>query len=81
MAEAEKITLQEAYVRYGVPIATLRYWLDKRELTRQYDEQRRVVVDVAELERRLEGRPYEPPKGKKSSDGGSGSSSGSARAG
>ncbi|MGZ6321721.1 MAG: hypothetical protein ACXWQR_20765 [Ktedonobacterales bacterium] len=54
MAEAEKITVQEAFLRYRVPIATLRYWLDKRELTRQYDDQRRVVVDVAELERKLE---------------------------
>ncbi len=54
MAEAEKITLQEAFLRYRVPIATLRYWLDKQELTRQYDDQRRVVVDVAQLERKVE---------------------------
>lgn len=53
MTEAEKIPLQEAYIRYRVPIATLRYWLDKRELTRHYDDQRRVVVDVAELEKRV----------------------------
>lgn len=53
MGTGEKITLQEAYVRYRVPIATLRYWLDKHELTRDYDDQRRVVVDVAELEQRV----------------------------
>lgn len=53
MAEAEKITLAEAFKRYDVPIATLRYWLDKRELTREYDDRRRVVVDVAELERKI----------------------------
>lgn len=54
MAEAEKITLQEAYLRYRVPIATLRYWLDKHELTRDFDDRRRVVIDVAELEPRVE---------------------------
>lgn len=54
MAEGEKITLQEAFLRYRVPIATLRYWLDKSELTRHYDNKRRVVVDVAELEKRIE---------------------------
>ena len=53
MTEAEKVTLQEAYIRYRVPIATLRYWLDKQELTRSFDERRRVVVDVQELETRL----------------------------
>lgn len=53
MSEGEKITLQEAYIRYRVPIPTLRYWLDKRELTRHYDDKRRVVVDVAELEKRI----------------------------
>ena len=52
MTDGEKITLQEAFLRYRVPIATLRYWLDKRELTRAYDGKRRVVVDVVELEQR-----------------------------
>lgn len=52
-ASGEKIPLQEAYIRYRVPIPTLRYWLDKKELTRHYDDQRRVVVDVAELEEKL----------------------------
>ena len=54
MTDGEKITLQEAFLRYRVPIATLRYWLDKRELTRDYDGKRRVVVDVVELEQRIE---------------------------
>ena len=54
MTDGEKITLQEAFLRYRVPIATLRYWLDKRELTRAYDGKRRVVVDVVELEQRIE---------------------------
>lgn len=53
MAEAETITLAEAFRRYNVPVATLRYWLDKRELTRHYDDRRRVVVSVQELEARL----------------------------
>ncbi len=58
MSEGEKITLQEAFLRYRVPIPTLRYWLDKKELERHYDDRRRVVVDVAELERRIAG--YHP---------------------
>ena len=53
MREGEKITLQEANWRYRVPVPTLRYWLDKGELARHYDEKRRVVVDVAELEKRI----------------------------
>lgn len=62
MSDGEKITLQDAYVRYRVPIPTLRYWLDKRELTRHYDDKRRVVVDVAELEARIkEYRPKADP--------------------
>jgi hypothetical protein len=56
MADTEQITLQEAFLRYRVPIATLRYWLDKRELTRHYDDQRRVVIGIAELEKKLEER-------------------------
>lgn len=58
MAEAEKITLAEAFRRYNVPIPTLRYWLDKHELTRHFDDRRRVVVDLDELQRKLaEWRP------------------------
>lgn len=53
MAEAERITLAEAFRRYDVPIATLRYWLDKHELTRHFDDRRRVVLDMAELEQRV----------------------------
>jgi hypothetical protein len=53
MTEGEKITLAEAFRRYDVPIPTLRYWLDKKELRRAYDDRRRVVVDVRELERKL----------------------------
>ncbi len=49
----EMIPLQEAYVRYRIPIATMRLWLDKGELTRHYDDLRRVVVSVAELEKRI----------------------------
>jgi hypothetical protein len=49
----EKIPLMDAYVRYHVPVPTLRFWLDKQELTRYFDDKRRVVLDVAELEERL----------------------------
>lgn len=53
--DQEKITIQEAYLRYRIPIATLRYWLDKGRLTRgQYDNKGRVVLDVAELESRYQ---------------------------
>lgn len=63
VTEGERITLQEAFLRYRVPIATLRYWLDKQELTRHYDDRRRVVVDVAELEKRIaEYRPKTDPR-------------------
>ena len=51
---SERITLAEAFRRYDVPIATLRYWLDKGELTRDYDHLRRVVVEVVQLETKVE---------------------------
>lgn len=51
--QRERITLSEAFLRYGVSVATLRYWLDRGILTRDYDDQRRVVVDVEQLEKKL----------------------------
>ena len=51
--QQEKITLADAFRRYDVPIATLRYWLDKGELSRDFDDRHRVVVDVAELEKKV----------------------------
>lgn len=51
--QQERITLADAFRKYEVPIATLRYWLDKGELRRDYDDKRRVVVDVAELEKKI----------------------------
>jgi hypothetical protein len=52
--KTEKITLQEAFLRYRVPIPTLRSWIDKQELPREYDNQRRLVLAVPDLERRIE---------------------------
>lgn len=64
MTKGETITLQDAYAQYHVSIATLRYWLDKGELTRHYDEKRRVAIDVAELEQRLKRQEEERRRGK-----------------
>ena len=52
VAEGEKVTLMDAYRRYGVSPATLRYWLDRGDLQREY-VRGRVVVDVAQLEKLL----------------------------
>lgn len=54
--DSERITLQEAFLRYRVSPATLRYWLDKGLLSRDYDELRRVTVDRDELEQELRKR-------------------------
>jgi hypothetical protein len=53
MTNPETVTLTQAVMRYGVPLSTLRFWLDKRELTRNFDEKHRVVLNVAELEEKL----------------------------
>jgi hypothetical protein len=56
-----KITLAEAFKQYHVPMGTLRYWLDRGWLTRDFDEQQRVVISVEQLKRRIaeSGRKYE----------------------
>lgn len=54
--QSPTLTLREASWQYRVPLPTLRYWLDKGELTRARDEQGNILVSRAELERKLQSR-------------------------
>ena len=56
VAEAKRLTISQASFTYHVPVATLRYWLDKGDLTRHRGDDGRIYVDVAQLEQKLEDR-------------------------
>lgn len=55
MATQELLTLDEASVRFNVPISTLRFWRDRGTLTR-WKRGRLVVVDADEVKREVEKR-------------------------
>jgi hypothetical protein len=54
------ITLAEAFRQFNVPIATLRYWLMRKELHQRFDDHQRVIINVGELQDRMarSGRDY-----------------------
>ena len=50
----ELIPLSEAAARFGVHPKTIRYWMDAKDLTRYQRGDRRVLVDVEELQQLIE---------------------------
>lgn len=54
-ATQEWLTLDEASIRFHVPISTLRFWRDRGTLTR-YKRGRLVVVDADEVKREVDRR-------------------------
>ena len=53
--EDEMLTLDEASERFGISVSTLRFWRDRKELSR-YKRGRVVVVDAAEVRRKVDER-------------------------